>query len=40
MYEKYQVEKEYLVPLFMQMSFVAYMKNDAYRYNLKYVKML
>ena len=40
MYEEYHDEKEYMVPLFMQMSYIAYMKNDTYRYNLKYSKML
>lgn len=29
-----------MVPLFMQLSYIAYMKNDAYRYNLKYREML
>lgn len=36
----YQDEKSYIIPKFLEMSFIAYMKDDAYRYNLKYDDLL
>ena len=34
MHKKYQDESEFILPKFLELSCIAYMKDDAYRYNI------